>query len=262
MRKANLQHASMIQTTLVGADLSGANLSYATLTQAEAEDVKLAGANLSNAHFTQATLTGADMSGANLSGADFGQATLTGADMSRANLSGTSFTEADLGGAKFKGATGVAPWSLYLLIASGVIFVLLMLGTVRRMLRGPIQRGMAYANAGMSALGAQGFPNIGNQGGFGNQGFPNMGMPGGPTRRVRPPGVVLIRGLIGALVVAIGFHLFAGGLIDQIVGSFGPPLAQLCTGPLCKVGVASGFAGLFAGVFVALAGFGIRATGR
>lgn len=70
--------------------------------------------------------------------------------------------------------------------------------------------------------------------------------------------VMLIRGLIGAIVVAIGFHLFAGGLLNQVVSSFGPPLAQVCTGVLCKVGVAGTVTGIIAGAVVAIVGFGIR----
>jgi hypothetical protein len=83
-------------------------------------------------------------------------------------------------------------------------------------------------------------------------------MAGYSGRRLRSPIVVLIRGVIGAAVVAVGFHLFAGGLLDQFVGSFGPPLAQTCTGALCKVGVASGVVGIIAGAVVAIVGFGVR----
>jgi hypothetical protein len=72
-------------------------------------------------------------------------------------------------------------------------------------------------------------------------------------------GIALARGLAGSLAVALGFHLFLGGLADQIVSSFGPPLAQTCSaGALCTVGVASGFYGLLGGVFVIIAGFALR----
>jgi hypothetical protein len=56
--------------------------------------------------------------------------------------------------------------------------------------------------------------------------------------------------------------LFIGGLLGEILSASGPPVTQTCVGALCKVGVSSGFIGLFGGVFVAIAGFGIRASGR
>jgi hypothetical protein len=75
-------------------------------------------------------------------------------------------------------------------------------------------------------------------------------------------GSLLVRGLIGSLLAAVGFSLFVGGLLGEILSASGPPVTQTCVGALCKVGVASGFIGLFGGVFVAILGFGIRASGR
>jgi hypothetical protein len=89
-------------------------------------------------------------------------------------------------------------------------------------------------------------------------GVPMARMAGYSRRRQRSPIVVLVLGVIGAVVVAVGFHLFAGGLLDEAVSSFGPPLAQTCTGALCKVGVASGVVGIIAGAVVAIVGFGLR----
>lgn len=97
-------------------------------------------------------------------------------------------------------------------------------------------------------------------------GFPGPGMAGGLgslsgrryRRNQRPLAVMLMSGLIGAIVVTIGFHLLAGGLLNQVVSSFGPPLAQVCTGALCKVGVAGTVTGIIAGAVVAIVGFGIR----
>jgi len=207
LRDANLRHADLTQATLNRADLSGADLSGATMIQVTAHGARLAGADLTGADLTQADLTGADLSGANLSGTSFAQATLTGAS--------------------FKGATGVPPWSLYLLIAASAIFVLLVLGSVRRATRA-----------------------IRGQGG-----------PGYSLATGRRPAGVLIRGLIGAFLIAIGFHLFAGGLIDQIVSASGPLLAQTCNaGPLCAVGVAGGFLGLFIGLPILIAGIAVRAA--
>jgi hypothetical protein len=74
--------------------------------------------------------------------------------------------------------------------------------------------------------------------------------PGGPRS--------VILALLGGLVAAFGFHLFAGGLIDEFIGGFGAPITQTCSGPLCKVGVGSGMVGVFAGIFVLLIGLGMR----
>ncbi len=213
LKDAKLQNADLTQATLVGADLTGADLTGAKLIQATAQHVKLTGANLS--------------------GADLTQADLTGANLAHANLRGASFTQATLDGAIFTGATGVPPYAMYLLIATAVILVLLLLGSVRK-----------SARALQAARG----------GGFGGPMGPVMTVP-------RNPAVVLARGIIGAVIIAIGFHLFIGGLLDEILSATGPPLAQLCTGPLCKVGVASGFLGVFIGVPVMLVGFAVRSVG-
>jgi hypothetical protein len=204
MRDANLQGADLSQATFDHADLSGANLSNAQMIQASARYAKLASADLAHADFTQADLTGADLA--------------------RANLSGTTFSQATLDQANFAGATGVPPYSLYLLIVAGIILTLLILGSIRK------GRRVLRLN---------------------RQAMPSFAM--GRT------GIALARGLAGSLVVALGFHLFLGGLADEIVSSSGPPLAQTCSaGALCTVGVASGFFGLFGGVFVIIAGFAVR----
>jgi Pentapeptide repeats (8 copies) len=141
-----------------------------------------------------------------------------------ANLTGADLSGLSLAQANFKGATGVPPYSLYLLIGAGVILTLLVLGSIRK-----VSRVMSLNRQNMS----------------------NFAM--------SRTGIALARGLVGSLVVALGFHLFFGGLADEIVSSFGPPLAQTCSaGALCTVGVASGFFGLFGGVFVILAGFAVR----
>jgi hypothetical protein len=80
-----------------------------------------------------------------------------------------------------------------------------------------------------------------------------------PTRARVSRGPGLVRGLLGSVMVAFGFHLFVGGLLDEFVGGFSVPLQQTCSGPLCVVGVASGFFGIFGGIIVAILGFGIRA---
>lgn len=208
LRNADLQHADLTQATLDFADLTGANLTDATMIQAEAKQAKLTGANLS--------------------GVDLTQADLTGADLSKSKLSGTSFTQATLDHTTFTGATGVPPWNLYVVGAAVVIFVLLIIGSIRRAVRNTRNAGgFAFASAS------------------GNR-----------------SGGLLVRGVIGSLLAALGLSLFIGGLLGEILSASGPPVTQTCVGALCKVGVASGFIGLFGGVFVAIAGFGIRASGR
>jgi hypothetical protein len=224
---ADLSGLSLAQVDLTGALLRDANLQHADLTQATLSRADLSGANLSGATMIQVTAHGTRLVGADLAGVDFTQADLTGADLSGANLSGTSFDQATLTGANFKGATGVPPYSLYLLIAAGVIFVLLALGSVRRATRA-VRRQARQGN---------------------------------PLAAARRPAGLLIRGLVGAFLIAIGFHLFAGGLIDQIVSASGPPLAQTCNaGPLCTVGVAGGFLGLFIGVPILILGIAVHAV--
>jgi hypothetical protein len=208
LRNANLQHADLTQATLNFADLSGANLTDATMIQAEAQHAKLAGADLS--------------------GVDLTQADLTGADLSKTKLSGTSFTQATLDHTTFTGATGIPPWNMYVLIVAVVIFVLLIVGTIRRSARNTRNAGgYAFANASGNRTGS-----------------------------------LLVRGLIGSLLVAVGFSAFVGGLLGEILSAAGPPVTQTCVGALCKVGVASGFIGLFGGVIVVIFGFAIRGSGR
>ena len=221
---ADLSGLSLAQVDFTGAVMHDANLQGADLSQATFDQADLSGANLSNAQMIQASARYAKLVGADLAHANFTQADLTGADLAKANLSGTTFSQATLDQANFAGATGVPPYSLYLLIVAGTILTLLVLGSIgkgRRVLR------------------------------LNRQAMPSFAM--GRT------GIALARGLAGSLVVALGLHLFLGGLADEIVSSFGPPLAQTCSaGALCTVGVASGFFGLFGGVFVIIAGFAVR----
>jgi uncharacterized protein YjbI with pentapeptide repeats len=221
---ADLSGLSLAQVDFTGAVMRDANLQGADLSQATFDQADLSGANLSNAQMIQASARYAKLAGADLAHADFTQADLTGADLARANLSGTTFSQATLDQANFAGATGVPPYSLYLLIVAGIILTLLVLGSIRK------GRRVLRLN---------------------RQAMPSFAM--GRT------GIALARGLVGSLAVALGFHLFLGGLADEIVSSFGPPLAQTCSaGALCTVGVASGFFGLFGGVFVIIAGFAVR----
>jgi uncharacterized protein YjbI with pentapeptide repeats len=248
---------SLVQIDLTNANLHDADLRHADLTQATLTGADLSGANLSDATLDQATAHGATFAGANLSGASLVQTDLTGADLDGANLGGTTFTQAELGQATFNGVTGVPPWSLYLLIASAALFLLLAWRSVRRRIRragGVTGLAMSPGMGGMAGMGAAagsgGMPGMPGMGGV-------IGMNSTPVRVPRGPG--LVRGLLGSLIAAFGIHLFAGGLLDEFVGGFSVPLHQTCSGPLCVVGVASGFFGLFGGIIVAILGFGIRA---
>ncbi len=221
---ADLSGLSLAQVDFTGAVMRDANLQHADLSQATLDQADLSGANLSNAQMTQVSAKSAKLVGAELAHADLTQADLAGADLTKANLSGTTFTQATLDQANFTGATGVPPFSLYLLIVAGIILALLVLGSIRKSIR--ILR-------------------------LGRQNMSNFAM--------SRTGITLTRGLAGSLAVALGFHLFLGGLIDEVASASGPPLAQTCSaGALCAVGVASGFFGLFGGVFVIIAGFAVR----
>jgi hypothetical protein len=223
---ADLSGLSLIQVDFTGAVLKNANLQHADLTQATLDGADLSGANLTDATMIQVTAKGAKLVGANLSGVDLSQADLTNADLSKANLSGTSFTQATLDNATFTGATGLLPWNLFVLGFALLMFVLLLIGTLRRSFRNR----------------AGGF-------GYSNQTGTN-------------PGTALARGLAGSVIVAIGFSLAIGGLLGEVLSAAGPPVTQTCVGALCKVGVSSGFIGIFGGVFVIIAGFSVRAAGR
>ena len=221
---ADLSGLSLAQVDFTGAVMRDADLQHADLTQATLDQADLSGANLSNAQLTQVSARYAKLVGAELANADFTQADLTGADLAKANLSGTTFTQATLDQANFAGATGVPPYSLYLLIVAGIVLALLILGSIRKSRRILRLSREAISSFAMSRT-----------------------------------GIALARGLVGSFVVALGLHLFLGGLIDAIVSSSGPPLAQTCSaGALCTVGVASGFFGLFGGVFVIIVGFAVR----
>lgn len=223
---ADLSGLSLIQVDFTGSDLKNANLQHADLSQATLNLADLSGANLTDATMVQVEARQAKFVGANLSGADFTQADLTDADLSKANLSGTGFTQATLDHATFTGATGLLPWNLFVLIFALLILVLLLVATLRRSLSG--------RSAGF---------------GYSNQTGTN-------------PSVAMVRGLLGAVVVGIGFSLAIGGFLGEVLSAAGPPITQTCEGALCKVGVSSGFIGIFGGVFVIIAGFALRATSR
>lgn len=225
---ADLSGLSLAQADLTGAILRNADLQHADLTQVTFNFADLSGANLTGATMIQVQARQAKLAGADLSGVNLTEADLTGADLSKTKLGGASFSLATLDHTTFTGATGVPPWNLYVLIVAVLIFASLAWGTVGRGLR-------TTRNAGGFAF---------------------------STATGSRPGTTLTLGLAGSLLAALGFNLTIGGLLGLVLGADGPPLTQTCAGALCKVGVASGFLGLFGGIAVIIAGFAIRASGR
>jgi uncharacterized protein YjbI with pentapeptide repeats len=208
---ADLSGLSLLQIDFTGANLRGANLRDADLTQTTLNGADLSGADLAGAMMGQATARDTDFRDANMSGTSLIQADLTGADLDGARLGGADFTQATFDGTKLAGTTGLTPWSLYLLIAAVLIFIL----SARKVLARARRQGAPGSRTGVA--------------------------------------------LFGCLVLAFGFHLFAGGIIDEFIGQIsGAPVAQACSGPQCPVGVASGPIGLFAGVLVMLIGASLR----
>jgi uncharacterized protein YjbI with pentapeptide repeats len=217
------------------ADLAGATLSGLDLEQVDFTDANLRGANLQNADLTQATLDGVNLTGADLAGATLDQASARGTDFSHADMSGASLIQTDLTGANLDdtslgsanfgqatfdgttlaGATGLTPWSLYLLIAAVLVFVVSAWRVLAR------------------------------------------------ARRSGSPGPRTGVALAGCLLLAFGFHLFAGGVIDEFIGQMtGAPVAQACAGPQCAVGVSSGIVGLIGGIVAMMIGGSLRGGRR
>ena len=64
-------------------------------------------------------------------------------------------------------------------------------------------------------------------------------------------------GVVGSFVAVLGIHLTIGGLIGTVLGMM-DPLAAVCDGPHCAVGVDAGVVGITIGVFVSLFGFALR----
>jgi len=208
---ANLSGLSLDQIDITGADLRGANLQNTDLTQATLNGADFQGANLAGATLDQSEAQGADFRDADLSGASAVQTDLTGANLDDASLGGADFSQATFSGTAMTGVTGIFPWSLCLLLAAALIFVVSAWKALTRARR----LGSRRAQTGVA--------------------------------------------LAGCLVLACGFYLFGGGIIDEFIGQMtGAPIAQACSGPLCRVGVASGFYGLPVGIVVMLIGASLR----
>lgn len=238
LKNAHLQGTELGQATLTGADLSGADLSNAKLGQAELGGANLTGADLQKADLTQATLTGANFTNANLAHATLDQAPATGAifqgaDLSGASLIQTDLTKANLDNTKLGGATFTQATLDHATFdgATGLppwnLFILLGAGVVLILLV------LMTVTKGVRSM---------------------------AQNSLQP--IRLVIALLGCAVAAIGLHLFAGGLLGTILSASGPPVAQMCKGPTCAVGLSSGFFGIFGGVIVLLIGLGMRASLR
>lgn len=298
LRNADLTGVDLTQADLSGVLATGANFRGDRLGQADLSGAKLAGADLHSADLTQATLTGADFSnadlahakliqvdaadttwtGADLSDVDATQAHLTGASFAHAKLGGGDFTQADLGHTDFSGARGLTPWSLYVFIAAGAVFLLLAAFSTRRALK---RRPRPAPPAGFEVPEDRGH-SLGRWL-TGNEGEAPTVQP--TTTLVKPaatqsqpsaapgafhpinpsgtaahgPAVALAIGLLGSLIAAFGVHLFVGGTIGSFSFAYDTLATTTCSGPQCPVGISSGTLGLVGGVFVILAGLFVRA---
>jgi len=201
----NLSGLSLGQVDFTDADLRGANLQNTDLTQATLSGADFAGADLAGATLNQATAQHTDFHGANLTGASLVQTNLTGANLDDTKLGGANFSQATFDGTTLTGATGLTPWSLYLLIAALLVLAV-----------------SAWAVLVQA-------------------------------RRSGDRGASLVIRLVGCLLLAFGFRLFAGGVVDQVIAQTTAAANGACVGEPCAVGVDSGFLGLVSGIVVMVA---------
>jgi uncharacterized protein YjbI with pentapeptide repeats len=99
---ANCWKANFTRAILNGVNFAASNLQDVTFNEAQMKDVCLVGADASGAHFDETDLTGAQLSGCILVGATFREANLTNVDFSGATLTGANFSRAILTGANFE----------------------------------------------------------------------------------------------------------------------------------------------------------------
>jgi uncharacterized protein YjbI with pentapeptide repeats len=231
---ADFTGAKLGQTDLTGAKLAGAKLAGVDLGQVTLTDADLSGADLRNAKFVQADAKGLNLTGANAAGADFSQATLSNAMFTNATVTGADFTQAGLDGAHFDGVKGLVPWSTYLLIGAVVIFLVLTVSSVALVLRRG--SGRPTPNQPYGELG----------------GAYSMNAPAG-----RGAGLSIALAVLGSFLVALGAHLFVGGLMGDFSFASDTLATKVCTQPQCVVGINSGMAGTTGGIFVVIAGFAL-----
>jgi len=233
----DLQEDDLSQIDFTGADFRYAKLGTSDLSQANFTGANLTGADLDHATLDQATLSYATFDKADLSHAKMIQVTadhasFVGANVSNVDMTQATLTDADLdhsnlGGTDFTQAElGGATFHGATGLTPWGLIVLIIAGVVfAALLARLIRKATSSGN--------------------------NAG-----------PGT-LATGLAGALIVAVGVHLTVGGFVDLVAGAFGGPIEQTCnTGPLCTIGVQSGFLGAFGGIFAIIGGFVVMATSK
>ena len=104
LRGADLEYADLRGANLRKTDLSGADLRKADLRDADLSGADLRDADLRGAYLEYADLRGANLRDADLSGADLRKADLRGADLEYADLRGANLRDAHLRGADLRGA--------------------------------------------------------------------------------------------------------------------------------------------------------------
>ncbi len=218
------------QVDLSGANLENANLQGTDLSEATLTGADLDGADLTKAQLIQVTADGASFVGATVVHADLTQATLTNANFDHANVSHSDLTQATLDHANFDHSN-----------LSGVDFTQAELGGASFVgAKGiaPWSVILLVASAVVLALLLVWFVRSVAKG----------------DRPVGGAGFFL--GLVGLLIVALGFHLTVGGFVGEVADSFGPQIRETCsTGPFCTIGLRSGFTGLWAGIMALVIGF-------
>ncbi len=180
------------------ANLTGADLSGLSLIQVDFTGAILRNADLRHCDMGQATLTGADLSGANLTDADLTQVSAQEAKLIGANLTGASFIQADLTGADLSKAN-----------LSGATFDQATLtGTNFAHATGVAPWYLFIGIAALLFFILLAFLSLRRM-----------------RRRIlagRNPVVIVGAGLLGSLLVAIGFNLTIGGFIGEILSAAGP----------------------------------------
>lgn len=274
---ANLRNARLDQADLTGAKLVDADLRGASLIQATLTDADLTGAKLNGDKLGQAEAGGVTLKNADLSDADLSQAHLSGANLDGAEVSGADFTQADLDGTHFDGARGLTPWSLYVLIVAGVVFVLVGGLATRRALRRREQSGPSVPSVPSGPEAAQAaFAQPASTGPAFQSYWTKQGQPaaagglGGVSTAMRPfkpingpatrsVGRGVGMGLLAAAIIAFGTHLFLGSLIGLFSFAYDTLATATCSGPQCAVGVDSGVAGQLGGIAALIGGFMVLA---
>lgn len=224
LRGATLAGLRLNQLDLTGADLTGATLAGANLSQARMNGVNLTGADLQGARMVQTRLNDSQLAGANLAGARMTQAEMHNAVLTDANLSGTELIQADLTDANLDGANlDAANFTQTKLIgstlhgATGIVrwdlFITFGAVALFVLLAGRLVVSLARRRLSGSAF----------------------------TR-------ALGWGVLGRLLVVLGAHFFIGGMLGILGSAFGSPVAQLCSGLHCELGVGRGLYGPFIGV--------------